>query len=87
MMSDMIIDFDNSLKSGHVYLVEVSLPLQDHPDDVPSTIDADVYVVAANYYQALYIVQTMYPDNAGTSVNESPVTEYEYAARRNRSIL
>lgn len=87
MMSDMIVDFDNSLKNGHVYLVEVSLPLQDAPDDVPSTIDADVYVVASSYYQALYIVQTMYPDNEGTSVNERPVTEYEYAARRNRSVL
>ena len=86
-MSDMIVDFDNSLRNGHVYLVEVSLPLQDAPDEAPSTIDADVYVVAASYYQALYIVQTMYPDNVGSSVNETPITEYEYAARRNRGIL
>jgi hypothetical protein len=87
MIADMIVDFDNSLKNGHVFRVEVSLPMKDAPDDVPSTIDADVYVVAANYYQALYIVQSMYPDNEGTSVNETPVTEYEYAARRNRSVL
>jgi hypothetical protein len=87
MMSDMVVDFDNSLRNGHVYLAEVSLPLQDAPDEAPSTIDADVYVVAASYYQALYIVQTMYPDNVGSSVNETPVTEYEYAARRNRGIL
>lgn len=87
MMSDMIVDFDNSLKNGHVYLVEVSLPLRDAPDDVPSTINADVYVVAANYYQALYIVQSMYPENEGTSVNETAVTEYEYVSRRNRGVL
>jgi hypothetical protein len=87
MMSDLIVDFENSLKHGHVYLVEVEMPWQDAPDEAPGSISADVYVVASSYYQALYIVQTMYPDNVGTSVNETPVTEYEYAARRNRGLL
>jgi hypothetical protein len=87
MMSDLIIDFDNSLRSGHVYLVEVEMPWQDHPDEAPNSISADVYVVAANYYQAQYIVQTMYPDALGVSVYEEPINEYEYAARRNRGIL
>lgn len=87
MMSDLIVDFDNSLRNGHVYLVEVELPWQDAPDEAPSSITADVYVVAANYYQAQYIVQSMYPDASGMSVNEEPITEYEYAARRNRSML
>lgn len=86
-MSDIIIDFDNSLKNGHVYLVELELPLQDHPDDVPSSITADVYLVASSWYQAQYIAQTMYPDALGVSVYEEPVSEYDYAARRNRSIL
>ena len=86
-MSDLIIDFDNQLKSGKVYLVEVYLPLQDAPDDVPNSITADVYVVANSAYQAQYIVECMYPDNDGTSTSDRPVTEYEYAARRNRSIL
>lgn len=86
-MSDLIVDFDNSLKHGHVYLVEVELPWQDHPDEAPSSITADVYVVASNYYQAQYIVQSMYPDALGTSVHEEPITEFEYAARRNRSML
>ena len=86
-MSDLIVDFDNSLKNGHVYLVEVELPWQDAPDEAPSSITADVYVIAANYHQALDIVQTMYPDASGTSVYEEPITEYEYAARRNRSVL
>lgn len=86
-MSDLIVDFDSHLKSGHVYLVEVNMPLQDSPDDVPDDITADVYVVATSYYQAQYIAQTMYPDASCVSVYEDPVSEYDYAARRNRSIL
>jgi hypothetical protein len=87
MIADLIIDFDNSLKHGHVYLVEVDLPWQDAPDDAPSSITADVYVVAANCHQAQYIVHTMYPDSLSSSVHPEPITEYEYAARRNRSVL
>jgi hypothetical protein len=87
MMSDLIIDFDNHLKHGHVYLVEVALPLQDAPEDVPNCITADVYVIANNSHQALYIVNSMYPDNDGATTGEEPITEYEYAARRNRSVL
>jgi hypothetical protein len=83
----MIVDFDSSLRAGHVYLVEVELPLQDSPEDAPDSILTDVYVVASSWYQAQYIVQTMYPDASGVSVYEEPVTEYDYAARRNRSIL
>jgi hypothetical protein len=87
MMSDLVIDFENHLKNGKVYLVEVYLPLQDAPDDVPNCIIADVYVVANNSHQALYIANCMYPDNNGSTAGEQPITEYEYAARRNRSIL
>ena len=87
MMSDMIIDFENHLKNGKVYLVEVALPLQDAPEDVPSYINADVYVVATSPHLAQYIVHTMYPDAESSSAYPEPVTEYEYAARRNRGIL
>jgi hypothetical protein len=86
-MSDLVIDFDNHLKNSKVYLVELELELQDSPDDVPNTITADVYVVANNSTQARYIVECMYPDSLGVSINEEPITEYDYAARRNRSIL
>jgi hypothetical protein len=87
MMSDLIIDFDHHLKTNRVYLVELQLEFQDAPDDAPSSINADVYVIANSYYQAQYIANTMYPDVLSMSVNETPVTEYEYAARRNRSVL
>jgi hypothetical protein len=87
MMSDMIVDFENSLKNGYVYLVEVELPMQDAPEDVPDSIVADLYLVASSWYQAQYIAQTMYPDATSVSVYEEPVNEFDYAARRNRSIL
>jgi hypothetical protein len=87
MMSDLIIDFDNHLKHGNVYLVELELPWQDAPDEAPNSITTDVYVIAANHYQALYIAQSMYPDSFDISISNEPVTEYEYAARRNRSVL
>ena len=87
MMSDLIVDFDTSLRTGHVYLVEIELPWLDQPDEAPSSMTADVYVIATSWFQAQYIAQTMYPDASDVSVHETPVTEYEYAARRNRSIL
>jgi len=87
MMSDLVIDFESHLKHGSVYLVEVELPWQDHPDEAPSTIFTDVYVIAISFDQAQYIVSTMYPDYESISVNHEPITEFEYAARRNRSIL
>ena len=87
MISDLIIDFANHLKNARVYLVELQLELQDAPDDVPISISADVYVVANSYYQAQYIANTMYPDVLSIAVHENPITEYEYAARRNRSLL
>jgi len=87
MISDLIIDFDNHLKNARVYLVELDLELQDAPDDVPDAITADVYVVANSHYQAQYIANTMYPDVLSMCVKETPITEYEYAARRNRSLL
>lgn len=87
MMSDLVIDFDNHLKNGYVYLVELELPWQNAPDEAPSSIIADVYVIATSYYMAQYIAQTMYPDVMSIHVHEDPITEYAYAARRNRGIL
>lgn len=86
-MSDLIIDFDNHIKNHKVYLVKVIMPLQDAPNDVPSSITADVYVVANSSHQAVYIARCMYPDSLGEDTNDKPITEFEYAARRNRSIL
>ena len=87
MIADLVIDFDNHLKHGRVYLVELEVAYQDAPDEAPSSIIADVYVIATSYYMAQYIAQTMYPDVMSIHVYEEPITEYAYAARRNRGIL
>jgi len=86
-MSDLIIDFETFLKQGRVYLVEIDLELQDTPDDVPNSLTADVYVVANSSNLAYFIATQLYPDYISIAVNETPITEYEYAARRNRSVL
>lgn len=83
----MIVDFDTHIKQGRVYLVEVELEIPDAPDDVPNCITADVYVVATHHTLATYIVSQMYPDALSISCSTDPIGEYEYAARRNRSIL
>jgi len=87
MIADVVIDFDNHLKHGRVYLVELQVAYQDAPDDAPSSIDIDIYVVATSHYMAQYIAHTMYPDVMSIHVHEEPITEYGYAARRNRGIL
>lgn len=87
MIADLIADFDFHLEHGKVWLVELELPLLDAPDDVPSHLTTDVYVVANNQHQAMYIAQCMYPDSLGAASNDSPITPEQYAARRNRSLL
>lgn len=87
MMSDIIVDFESHLRSGHAYLVETELEMLDSPDDVPSSIIADVYVVANDSHHAEFIVKCMYPDAISFITSSEPITEYEYAARRNRGIL
>lgn len=86
-MSDIVIDFESHLKNGRVYLVEIETGLQDAPDDTPYSILIDMYVIANSYYMAQFIANSIYPDVEGIHVHEDPVTEYAYAARRNRSIL
>lgn len=87
MIADLIVDFDTHIKQGRVYLVEVELEIPDAPDDVPSSITADVYVIATHHTLATYIVSQMYPDALSLSCSTESIGEYEYAARRNRSIL
>jgi hypothetical protein len=86
MIADLIVDFDTHLTNGRVYLVELELPLQDAPDDVPSTLNVDYYVIANNHVQAMYFANSAYPDATGVFVHEEPVTPEEYAARRNRGL-
>jgi len=86
-MPDLIIDFENHLNHGKVFLVELETEWQDAPDEAPNSIDIHMYVIAQNFWQAQYIASTMYPDVRSIAVHEEPVTPEEYATRRNRSLL
>ena len=87
MIADMIVDFDTHLKNGRVFLVELELPFQDAPDDVPSSISVDYYVIANDHIQAQYLANSVYPDALGVCLDENPITPDQYAARGNRSLL
>ena len=61
MRPDMTVSWEQHLKSGNVWRVEVELAMQDTPDDF-YTYNVEVYVVAPTVTLAQYIVATMYPD-------------------------
>jgi len=71
MKHDMTISWDQHLKNGNVWRVEVELAMQDTPDDF-YTYSVEVYVVAPTQALAQYIVATMYPDYEGIFVDDEP---------------
>jgi len=71
MRSDMIVSWDQHLKSGNVWRVQVELAMQDTPDDF-YTYNVEVYVVAPTQSLAQYIAATMYPDYEGIFVDDEP---------------
>ena len=68
---DMIIGWEQHLKNGNVWRVEVELAMQDTPDNF-YTYNVEVYVVAPTQALAQYIVATMYPDYEGIFVDDEP---------------
>ena len=88
MIADIIVDMEQHVRDGHVYLVEVELPWHDENAE-PSygAISYDLYLIATSSHQASYIASCLYPAADGIFVNDEPITQYQYAARRNRSIL
>jgi hypothetical protein len=73
MSADMIIDYDAHLKNGCVWRVNIALPMQDSPEDVPNYLDVSVDVVAPNRDLAQYIVSVMYPDYDTLSIPDDPL--------------
>jgi len=71
MRPDMTVSWEQHLKSGNVWRVEVELAMQDTPDDF-YTYNVEVYVVAPTVTLAQYIVATMYPDYEGIFVDDEP---------------
>jgi hypothetical protein len=70
---DMIVGWEQHLKNGNVWKVNVELPIQDVPDGDILHYNVDVYVVAPTQELAQYIVATMYPDYESISVDDEPV--------------
>ena len=71
MQPDMTISWDQHLKKGNVWRVEVELSMQETPGDF-HTYNVEVYVVAPTQALAQYIVATMYPDYELISVDDEP---------------
>lgn len=86
MIADIIHDFDDHLKTGKVYLVEVEMGWEDGEQEPHyGTINYDVYLVANTAAQAAYIASTLYPDALSYAWSEDPITSDQYVSRRNRS--
>jgi len=77
MMPDMIVGWEQHLKNGNVWRVEIQLPMQDAPDDAPNWLDVAVDVVAPNRELACYIVSTMYPDYDSMCSSDEPLRTAE----------
>ncbi len=71
MKPDMTISWDQHLKKGNVWRVEVELSMQETPGDF-HIYNVEVYVVATTQELAQYIVATMYPDYESISVDDQP---------------
>ena len=71
MKPDMTISWDEHLKKGNVWRVEVELSMQETPGDF-HIYNVEVYVVAPTSALAMYIVTTMYPDYESISVDDEP---------------
>ena len=67
----MTISWEQHLKKGNVWRVEVELSMQDTPGDF-YIYTVKVYVVAPTSELAMYIVSTMYPDYESISVDDEP---------------
>ena len=73
MSSDVTVGWNQHIKNGNVWKVEIELPMQDTPGDDIYYYSLDVYVVAPNSNLAQYIVTTMYPDYESICVDDEPI--------------
>ena len=68
----MVISWEQHLKNGNVWRVDVELAMQSDDSDEQLIYNVEVYVVAPTVALAQYIVATMYPDYEGIFVNDEP---------------
>jgi len=72
MKPDMTISWDEHLKRGNVWRVEVELAMQDGESDKQMIYNVEVYVVAPTQALAQYIVATMYPEYESIIIDDEP---------------
>ena len=72
MKPDVSIGWEQHLKNGDVWRVEVELAMQDTPGDEQHIYTVEVFVVAPTQALAQYIVSTMYPEYASICIDEKP---------------
>tara|TARA_R100000030_G_scaffold274_2_gene316 strand:- start:86 stop:319 length:234 start_codon:yes stop_codon:yes gene_type:complete len=73
MSADLHCDFEYHLRKGHVWRVEVEVPIEPAgPDDV-DFLQLSVDVVASTQNLAQYIVQELHPDCLSVCVSDDPL--------------
>ena len=72
MKPDMIVSWEQHLKNGNVWKVNIELPIQDTPGDDILFYSVDVYIIAPTQALAQYIVSTMYPDYLSLCIDDEP---------------
>ena len=74
---DMYVTFRDHIRHGNVWTAEVTLPMQDTPEEPPYSLWVVVDVIAPNRDLAYYIVSVMYPDYETITIEDDPLHEDE----------
>jgi len=72
MKPDVTVSWEQHLKNGNVWRVNIELPMQDTPGDDILFYSVDVYIVAPTQALAQYIVSAMYPDYLSLCIDDEP---------------
>lgn len=78
MIADVVHGFASHLRSGHVYELDIELPMSDGGEE--SFYSVRTYVIASSPEQAHYIAATLYPDSLSICHEEQPITERRYVS-------
>ena len=70
---DMYVTFRDHIRHGDVWTAEVSLLMQDTPEEPPYSYWVVVDVIAPNRDLAYYIVSVMYPDYETITIEDVPL--------------
>ena len=73
MKPEVTVSWEQHLKNGNVWRVNLELPMQDVPGGDVTFYDVDVYVVSPTQELAQYIVSTMYSEYQSISIDDEPV--------------